>query len=174
MRASSRLTDLFTTLLRVLIVLNILIAVGFLIALITTLPIDSGNLARLAAKFGPGVDSAAALNGIRIMLVVGLLAVAIAHVTLRTLRDIVVTVRAGDPFIGTNAARIRTIGFTLLALQTLDLVFGALDYGLAATGFETGGWVPSMTGWLAALAAFVLAEVFARGAAMRDDLSGTV
>ena len=170
MPARTRLLDFFAGLLRVLLVLNAVCGVLFVVGIVATLVVDP---TRSALRIDPEV-AAVALNGIRAMLLLGLPAVAAAHILLRALREIALTVRAGDPFQLANARRIRVIGWSLLALQLLDLVFGALDHWLAAQGFGAGGWTPSLTGWLAALAAFVLAEVWARGAAMRDELAGTV
>jgi hypothetical protein len=84
-------------------------------------------------------------------------------------------VRAGDPFIALNAGRLQAIAWTLLALQVLSLVVGAIAKSVSTrahpldihAGFSTGGW-------LAVLLTFVLARVFAEGARMRDDLEGTV
>ena len=171
MTSRSRLIPFFAGLLRVLLVLNIVCGVLFVVGIVATLVVDP---ARLGLRANSSVDIAATLNGIRAMLLLGLPAVAAAHVLLSALREITLTVRAGDPFQLANARRIRVIGWSLLALQLLDLVFGALDHWLAAQGVGAGGWTPSFTGWLATLAAFVLAEVWASGAAMRDELAGTV
>lgn len=169
-----RLAGPFTVLLRVLLVLNIVCAVAFALVLAATLPIGPASLARLADRLGPGVDAAAALDGVRMVLVIGLLAVVAAHVLLRALRDIASTVRVGDPFLAANASRIRRIGWMLLALQLLDLGFGAVAAWVTQAGVDGFAWAPSLTGWLAALAAFVLAEVWAQGSAMRDELAATV
>ena len=85
------------------------------------------------------------------------------------------TVRAGDPFVATNALRLRTIGWILLTLQLLSIVIGAIGKSVSTpehpvhlnAGFSTNGW-------LAVLLTFLLARVFAEGTAMRDDLEGTV
>lgn len=171
MHENRRLIGVFTALLRILLILNIACGVLFVAILLATISLSPEQI---AGRFLRTPDVLALLPGMRGVLVTGLLAVAAAHVVLRALRDIAVTVRAGDPFLPVNARRIRLIGWGLLALAVLDLIFGAFDYWLATNGFAGGGWTPSLTGWLAALAAFVLAEVWARGAAMRDDLAGTV
>ncbi len=96
------------------------------------------------------------------------------HQILTRLRAIVATVRAGDPFIAANAARLHRIGWALLVLQLLDLALGGIVLVLDRLGVEHGTWTPGITGWIAALMIFVLARVFRVGAAMRDDLAMTV
>jgi hypothetical protein len=62
----------------------------------------------------------------------------------------------------------------LLVIQLADLGFGLARVAANALHIDYLDWQPSFTGWLAVLIAFVLAQVFERGAAMRDDLDGTV
>jgi hypothetical protein len=82
---------------------------------------------------------------------------------------------SGDPFVATNASRLQAIAWSLLALQLLSLVIGAIAKIVSTpahpphldAGFSTNGW-------LAVLLTFVLARVFAEGTLMREDLEGTV
>src|ERR687896_26233 len=117
-------------------------------------------------------------------------ALPIAHVVLRILivgnwlwgvailillLAIVETVRAGDPFVAANAARLQAIAWALLALQLLGLVIDAIGKSVSTPAHPVdldAGF--SITGWLAVLLTFLLARVFAQGAHMRDDLEGTV
>jgi hypothetical protein len=97
------------------------------------------------------------------------------HVVLKRLLAIVETVRARDPFIGANAYRLRAIAWTLLAVQMLSLVIGAIAEGLSTPARPVdvdAGF--SISGWLAVLLTFVLARVFTEGELMRRDLRGTV
>ena len=85
------------------------------------------------------------------------------------------TVRAGDPFVAANASRLQAIAWLLLALQLLSIVIGAIGKAISAPAHPVhldAGF--SISGWLAVLLTFVLARVFAEGAAMRDDLEGTI
>jgi len=85
------------------------------------------------------------------------------------------TVRAGDPFVATNAQRLRAIAWALLALQLLSLVIGAIGKMVSTPAHPVdldAGF--SINGWLAVLLTFLLARVFAEGTLMRDDLEGTV
>ena len=111
---------------------------------------------------------------IRAVLVIGCFAVWPVARVLGALAEMVDTVRAGDPFVAANAARVRLIGWGLLALQLLDLALGAGTWWARAHRIQALDWQPSVTGWLAVLVAFVLARVFRAGAAMRDDIEGTV
>ena len=72
---------------------------------------------------GLGVRPAAGRStlelGMRMVMLIGIAAVPLAHVVLSRLRAIVQTVRDGDPFVAVNAARLQTIAWALLALQLL-------------------------------------------------------
>ena len=110
-------------------------------------------------------------NGLRAIVVIGLVGAAIVHTILRRLLAIVDTVRVGDPFILENAQRLDAIAWRVMALELLRLVVAAI----AAAVWEAGRIDAfSFAPWLAVLLLFVLAGVFARGARMRADLEGTV
>ena len=123
---------------------------------------------------GAGVDVHWTLVGLRCELLVG---IAMALATDRlfvALGQMIASTRAGDPFISINAYRLRTIGWALLVLQLLGIpgmmiekFFPVLSSGPPASLFSPGGW-------LAVLMVFVLSRVFAAGAAMREELAGTV
>jgi hypothetical protein len=110
-------------------------------------------------------------QGLRAIVVVGIVGAAIVHTILRRLLAIVDTVRVGDPFILDNARRLNAIAWRVLALEGLRLVVA----GIAAVVWEPGRIDAfSFAPWLAVLLLFVLAGVFAHGARMRADLEGTV
>jgi hypothetical protein len=70
---------------------------------------------------------------------------------------------------------LQAIGWSLVALQLLSLVIGAIARTISTPAHPVhldAGF--SINGWLAVLLTFVLARVFAEGARMRDDLEGTV
>ena len=122
----------------------------------------------------PGVDVRAEMAGLRWEMVLGLAMAVGAEVLLRALGEMVASAGTGDPFAAANATRLRSIGWSLLGLQLLDVPAAMLvrfypSLGTAApeVGFSPGGW-------LAVLMVFVLSRVFAAGSAMRDDLEGTV
>ena len=110
-------------------------------------------------------------QGLRAIVVVGVIGAAIVHTILRRLLAIVDTVRVGDPFILENVRRLDAIAWSVLALEVLRLIIAAIAAAVWEPGrFDAFSFAP----WLAVLLLFVLAGVFARGARMREDLEGTV
>lgn len=110
-------------------------------------------------------------NGLRFIVVIGIIGAVIVHGILRRLLAIVDTVRDGDPFILDNARRLEAIAWSVLALEVLRMIVAAI----AAVVWEAGrveGF--SIASWFAVLLLFVLAGVFAHGTRMRADLEGTV
>ena len=99
---------------------------------------------------------------------------AIAVYILRKLQALVATA-SNDPFVPANAARLRHIGWSLVAVQLLALPLGSIARSIAVptSQFADMGGI-SLNSILSILLAFVLAAVFERGAAMRDELEGTV
>ena len=166
-QASRRTMRAVLALLKVLIVLN-------LVAIIPLLLVLGGTFTELVAQQLREDYPASALDtllpGVRAVLLIALLMVPLAHVLLTRLRAIVATVEAGDPFVAANAGRLTTIAWSLLAIQLLDLVFGAITI---ATGSDFD-WSFGLTGWLAVILLFVLARVFDHGTRLREELEGTV
>ncbi len=80
----------------------------------------------------------------------------------------------GRAFSETNAKRLTTVGWALLVVNILDLIFGQISIWASEASGEYFGWTFSLTGWFAVLLLFLLARVFREGAAMREDLEGTV
>jgi len=159
------------TALQALIVLNLLLGVLILALLAASLVAEAPVFAALGAR--PG--NAALILGMRLIMVIGIVSVPLAHVVLTRLLAIVETVGLGDPFVAGNAARLQTIAWALLGLELLHLAAGAAA-AAASSGAEPLDidWSFSVTGWLAVLLLFVLARVFDQGARMREDLEGTV
>ena len=158
--------------LRLLIVLNWLMAVAILI-LLFIVPHEQW----IMSEFGisPSPDTNRVIWGLRAVAVIGLISVPLNDMGLKRMVSIVETVRAGDPFVAANANRLRTIAWLLLALQLLSLVVGAIGHEINSPAhpvrFDAGF---SIAGWLAVLLTFLLARVFAEGTLMREDLEGTV
>jgi Protein of unknown function (DUF2975) len=97
-----------------------------------------------------------------------------AHRIFKAIGQIIDTAIQGEPFVVSNAALLRIIGWALLAIQFLDLIAGYLVMRFSDATGEYWGWSLAVTGWLAALLMFVLARIFEHGAQLRDDLEGTV
>ena len=156
--------------LRILIALNWLFGAAILGLLIWTF---------LAAEFvarARGTDhSPRALQGQRLIMVVGGVCAPNAHAIVARLLWIVETVRAGDPFVTENAARLQTIAWSVLALELARfLIVGIANSVSTAARPIHIDLNLSVTPWLAVLLLFVLARVFDHGARMREDLAGTV
>jgi hypothetical protein len=130
----------------------------------------------LSALFHPaaGADTGALLAGGRFEILIGIAAGAITFYLLAALEQIIASARAGDPFVATNARHLRTIGWALLALQLLDVPAGLLIRFYPALGRAAPHDTFSIGGWISVLLVFVLARIFAAGAAMREELEGTI
>ena len=160
------------------VVLRILIVVNWLggaaiLALLVVSPNEHWIMS--AFKLSPSPEAARLVMGLRTIAGLGLVAIPINYVVLNRLLAIVETVRAGDPFVAANADRLQAIAWSLLALQLLSLVIGAIAKAVAIPGHPLdidAGF--SINGWLAVLLTFLLARVFAEGTLMREDLKGTV
>ncbi len=158
--------------LKILIVLNWLWGAAIL-ALLVALPNEQWIMS--AFDLSPSPETDRLVMGMRAIAVLGLAVVPLSYVVLKRLLAIVDSVRAGDPFVATNAARLQAIAWVLLVLQLLSLVIGAIAEALSTPAHPLNldaGF--SINGWLAVLLTFVLARVFAEGARMREDLERTV
>ena len=172
MKHSSALPIAWITL-RILIILNWLGGAAVLALLTATIVAERWTFAALGITPASGIP--AVIIGLRAVAALGLVAVPLNHIVLTRLAAMIVTVRRGDPFVAANAARLQAIAWTLLALQLISIVIGAIGKAISTpanpirldAGFSTSGW-------LAVLLTFILARVFAEGTSMRDELEGTV
>jgi len=114
------------------------------------------------------------------VMLIGLAIVAMLFVFFDTLRKIINTVGKGDPFAPANATRLSLMGWLMLGVQLALIPATALGIALARYADEIegthltidGGW--DLEGILLVIILFILARVFRHGAAMREDLEGTV
>jgi len=170
--SSSAALPIARVLLRIFIILN-WIAGAAILALLVILP--NGEWIKEAFKLAPEIELARLMLGLRTIAVLGLVAIPLNYVILKKLLAMVETVRAGDPFVATNAQRLQAIAWALLVLQCLSMVIGAIGKSLSTAQYPVNMDAGlSVNGWLAVLLTFLLARVFAEGARMRDDLEGTV
>jgi len=164
------------------IIMQIFVAIGAA-ALVLALPIllFAGDMidAEIASEFGKaasGLPMAPAIALIAIAL--GLLAM--LFIFLAKLRAIIATVGEGDPFAPENAKRLNLMAWLLLAMQLLAVPAAGFGLMLAkwADQFENQSITIDagldFTGILMVILLFILARVFKHGAAMREDLEGTV
>lgn len=172
MRHSSALPVAWITL-RILIVLNWLSGAAILALLSATIIAEQWTLTALGVP--PASEMRSLMMGLRLIAVLGLVAVPLNYAILKRLLAIVETVRRGDPFVAANAYRLQAIALALLALQLLSMIIGGIGKAISTPTFPLhldAGFSPS--GWLAVLLTFVLARVFAEGTLMREELEATV
>ena len=170
--SSSAALPIAHVVLRTLIVLNWLGGAAIL-ALLIVMPNEQWIMA--AFKLSPSPEAERLVMGLRVIAVLGLIAIPLNYVVLKRLLAIVETVRAGDPFVAANASRLQAIAWVLLALNLLSIVIGAIAKTVSTPAHPlhiNAGF--SINGWLAVLLTFLLARVFAEGTRMREDLEGTV
>jgi hypothetical protein len=159
--------------LRWLIKLNVLFGLLILALLIASLVAEVPVMTALGVKLTDG--SSTLIFGMRLIMVIGILSIPLAHVVLARLLEIVETVRLGDPFVVENAARLETIAWVVLGMELLHFAVGAVAAGVSTEAHPLDiDWNFSFTRWLAVLLCFVLARVFERGTRMREELEGTV
>jgi len=153
-----------------LIVASALLVIGVEVALLVAWP-------DVAAAFrdNPELFDVAALRFPVSMLMLLLIAILGAGAYMIRQFQALVATAASDPFIAANAARLRRVGWALVATQLLAIPLQWTAGCIAKAGSDFGdmGGI-SLGNLLAILLAFVLAAVFEQGAAMRDELEGTV
>src|SRR5207245_1373758 len=108
---------------RILTVVNWLMGAA-LLALLVVMPNEHWIMA--AFKLSPSPDAERLIMGLRAVAVLGLVGIPLNYAVLKRLLAIVLTVRAGDPFIAANAHRLQAIAWALLALQLLSMIIGAI------------------------------------------------
>jgi Protein of unknown function (DUF2975) len=158
--------------LRILIVVNWLMGAAIL-ALLVVMPNEQWIMAAFKLSHSP--DAERVIMGLRAVAVLGLVGIPLNYAVLKRLLAIVLTVRAGDPFVAENAHRLQAIAWSLLAIQLLSLAIGAIGKAVSSPAHPVhldAGF--SISGWLAVILTFLLARVFEAGTLMREDLEGTV
>jgi hypothetical protein len=96
------------------------------------------------------------------------------------LRGVFETLVSGDPFVPDNARRLRAIALILAIMETVRFVIGLTLHpalqALGLTGTETVEVMVSLnvSTWFAVLTLLVLGQVFAEGAALREDQKMTI
>jgi hypothetical protein len=101
---------------------------------------------------------------------------------LSLLRGITGSVRTGDPFVPANVRRLRGIGFLLVAgslfLTLFDMALREALFNrlppVPGWNLASGPFGPPGSALVAGLFVFILAEVFAHGVRLRDDVEATI
>lgn len=154
--------------------------IAVVIGIIALLTFARGKvMADLAAAGAPHETYLATLA----VLVLAWLMLSLSMLFVRQLRAIVGTVDQGDPFLPANAVRLARMGWYALGEQVCEFAGHPLiaAYGKYAGGLGNGigarmsaGQHVSLAPLGLAVTLFILARVFRQGAAMREDLEGTV
>lgn len=140
-----------------------------LVALMT--PLREEMLATLPAHLAP-----ATLGAVGSVLALLIAMFVIAILFMRDLLRIVGSVEKRNPFDSLNADRLRRMGWLTVLTQVILLFLG----GVANTGsyrqaiLAEDAIVTAISALLLTLILFILARVFRLGAAMREELEGTV
>jgi ABC-type transport system involved in multi-copper enzyme maturation permease subunit len=115
------------------------------------------------------------------IMLIGLGIVACLFLFFGRLRAIIATVGEGDPFAPVNATRLSQMAWLMLGTKLLVLPAIPLGLQLAAIAEQYGEEADiqldggfDLSGILLVIILFILARVFRHGAAMREDLEGTV
>ena len=112
-------------------------------------------------------------------LVPSVLLLVLAVVLARLLLGIARSLRAGDPFTPANASRLRTLSILLIVGGTFVPIFQSIAFEGVLDPLLPGGpraWTLDLHLWpvLSGILVGFLAEVFARGARLREDVEGLV
>lgn len=110
------------------------------------------------------------------LLVVVLVLLAAMWFFVQKLKQIVDSVATGDPFVPENAERLKAMAWTSIAMQVIGLPLAVLAALIAehTHGHSNADIDISMGGVVLPVVLFILARVFRIGAAMREELEGTV
>ena len=154
---------------------------GFVLALL--IPALLFYQDKVAAEFAAEAQGAVVdfpLPAVIGLFLIGLAIVAALFFFFGKLRRIIATVGEGDPFQPANADRLQHMGWLMLGTQILLIPAAALGLYFAQFADEVEGAQVDVNGevdfagLLLVIILFILARVFRHGAAMRDDLEGTV
>ena len=159
-----------------------IMAVGAAVVTLTTLAVvaaqDTINT-ELRAEFGPDVTAMPTLSIVS-LLAVALVLCVLVFLFFGKLRGIIDTVADGDPFVPANADRLNAMGFLQIAIYAVSLIASGTamlvaDWARQFTDAEISASVDvDVPAILLIIVLFILARVFRHGAAMREDLEGTV
>lgn len=159
--------------LRVLLVLNWIF--GSLIFALLAISFLAEGWTWRALGVGATAAHEGSATGMRAIMAIGIIGTPIAYVVFIRLLRILESVRTGEPFTMDNAGRLRSIAWALLGLKLLNICVVAIAAAISTKEVSlriNGNF--DLTGWLAILLLFVLAQVFLEGTRIRADLEGTV
>lgn len=153
-------------------------AAGFIILATPFVPFNHGRIiAELSAKGVTAGPEFTATLTIMLLFIAGLLIAAIWFV--RLLQKMINSVEEGDPFAPVNADRLNRMAWISLSIFIASFPIGAMVAWVANIAADAGENVNAEVDFgggalLLSVVLFILARVFRHGAAMREDLEGTV
>jgi hypothetical protein len=170
-----RSTALITTraTLRILIVLNWVF--GALIFALLAMSFATEAWTFRALGVGQVTGHEGMVLGMRAIMAIGIAGTPMGYIVFSRLLRIVESVLTGEAFTTANAGRLRTIAWAMVGIEVLHICVVAIASAVSTK--EVPLHISSnihITGWLAILMLFVLAQVFLEGTRMREDLEGTV
>jgi preprotein translocase subunit Sss1 len=164
-----------TRLLLLLILGLLAIAALIMLAVAAILPFHWTETVAEIAKQYPKLDASELFPKLYAIFALGLLILGSVGAIMRKLLAIIDSVALGDPFVLVNAARLKAIGWLMVAVQIIGIPLAVVASETADLfGKNNVGFDFSLNGVLAILLVFILAGIFEQGAAMREELEGTV
>lgn len=153
------------------------IAAAIVAIILPVILFNTDQVAERLVEAGSEASLPMMLAAIVAVLLLILIVAALSFHFFRLLSQIIDTVSDGEPFTADNSERLNRMGWIALIFQIASIPIGALAAYIAmnipsddfSADFEF-----SLTGILFAIVLFILARIFRQGAAMRDDLEGTV
>jgi hypothetical protein len=146
-------------------------------AALLNIPVLLAGREDIGAEFAANGIDPASIPSIAVLSALGAAIAVLAFFFLRQLRRIVDSVADGDPFVPANADRLKVMAWLALAIQVLIIpATGLLIWFDALPQKPNIHYADntSLGGLVLAILLFVLARVFRVGAAMREELEGTV
>lgn len=164
------------TRLLIYLIMGLLVFVGtVIVAGSALLPIFWSEAGAAVKEAHPAINTGMLFTQMLVIFAVLLIVIGLIGLIMRNLLTIITSVKQGDPFARVNAARLRAIGWVMIALQVIGYPLAVMA-GRVADMFGPSDVGPDLdlNGILAILLVFILAGIFEYGAEMREDLEGTV
>jgi hypothetical protein len=160
----------------VYLIMGLIAAVGVILAFVSVaMPFHWTEAVAEILKEHPGMDTSTLLPHLYIVFAFAIVIMGIVWTIMRKLLAIIGSVEQGNPFVMANAARLRAIGWLMVAAQVVAVPLAIMAAETADLfGENHVDFDVSLNGLLAILLVFILSGIFKRGAEMREELEGTV
>ena len=158
------------------VIMALVSVTGIILALVSAvLPFYWAEAIAGIAKEHPISNADGLMTQVYVIIALAIVALGLGWTIMRKLLAMIETVANGNPFILANAARLKAIGWMMVAANIVAFPMLWMADQIArrfGEGHVDGDL--SLTGLLSILLVFVLAGVFEQGAIMREELEGTV